>query len=89
MNPNPKETILLSMGDELRVYEDSIMIGPVDVSFGRPIKQIDVENIITVYTIGMAARSRMINAIWSTFMDSINDVKIMGYTDKGGYDPCR
>ncbi len=82
MNLNPEKTIKLSMGDELRVYEQSIVIGPAVIFFNRRVKQKDVEAVITIYTTGMAARSRMLNEIYSTFIEAIGNVKIGGYSEK-------
>ena len=78
----PKETRKLSMGDELQAYEQSIVVGPAAIFLGRPVEHKDIEAVVTVYTTGMAARSRMVSNAYHIFMDSISDVKIGGYSNE-------
>lgn len=80
--PRPDEIIPLSMGDELRVYKQSIVIGPAAVYFNRNIERKDIEAVITLYTIGMAARSRAINFAHSYLMDLMSNTEITGYTEE-------
>jgi hypothetical protein len=82
MIPEPKEVRKLSMGDELRAYEQSIMVGPAAIFLNREVEQKDVEAVITIYAAGMAARSRMLNAIYNTFIEAITSVEIGGYSDE-------
>lgn len=81
-SPGPWMRRELSMGDELQAYEESIVLGPAAIFLNRKVTQDDVEAVITIYTTGMAARSRMVSNAYSIFMDSISDVKIGGYSDK-------
>lgn len=80
--PKPKEIKKLSMGDELLVFEESIVIGPTTLFFDRPVRTKDVEAIITFYTMGMAARGRLSHGLYLNFIDSIANIKILGYKEE-------
>lgn len=71
----------LMMGDTIEVTPKSITIGPVVISYPEGVLEKDVENAMTIYALGLAAKSRFIGQAWEMFQRAIADITIVGFKD--------
>lgn len=76
----------LSSGDELMVKDNTILVGPAKLSFDRPVTEKDVENVIITYTMGAAARTRLVSQSFDMFYRSFQPINIVGYSDEEDVD---
>jgi hypothetical protein len=76
------EPIRLMSGDMMIVEDSVITIGPAKMDYGRPVTIKDVENAITIYASGGAARSRSVADAFNLFMGFVTPITILGFTDE-------